>query len=168
MNSGQVMLSIAAFMFLGTVLINFNHLVLASTEDMSNSHDLIIATTIASTWVDEAQSLAFDQTTVDSPAYDPAKLTDPNSLGTDGGETDYTTFNDFDDFEGYSITQQADGNNGLFRSDFTVSYVDPEDINFRSVQTFMKRLDVKTWRVDIPVTTDTVRMFTTMAYFKFN
>ena len=168
MNSGQVMLSIAAFMFLGTVLINFNHLVLASNEDMLNSHDLIIATTIASTWVDEAQSLAFDQTTIDSPADNPATLTDPTDLGPDGGETDYTQFNDFDDFDGYSITQQADGNNGMFRSDFTVTYVDPENINFQSVQTFMKRLYIKTWRVDFPVTTDTVGIFTTMAYFKFN
>jgi len=168
MNSGQVMLSIAAFMFLGTVLINFNHLVLASNEDMSNSHDLIIATTITSTWLDEAQSLAFDQTTIDSPCYDPATLTPPLLLGPDAGETDYTTFNDFDDFDGYSITQAADGNNGMFESDFTVTYVDPENINRATVQTFIKRLDIKTWRVDIPVTTDTVKMFTTMAYFKFN
>jgi len=168
MNSGQVVLSIAAFMFLGTVLVNFNRLVLASNEDISSSRDLITATTIASTWIDEAQSLAFDQTTINSPVYDPATLTDPNCLGPDAGETDYTTFNDFDDFNGYSITQQSEGNNGLFESDFTVTYVDPENINFHSVQTFMKRLDIKTWRVDVPVTTDTVRMFTTMAYFKFN
>jgi hypothetical protein len=167
MNTGQVMLSIAAFMFLGTVLVNFNHLVLANNEDMSDSHDLIIATTIASTYLDAAQSMNYDENSIEDPIYDPSGFTDPNSLGPDG-EVDISGFDDFDDFNEYSVTEQAEGNNGIFRSDFTVSYVDPEDINYRSVQTYLKRLDIKTWRVDVAATRDTVRMFTTMAYFKFN
>ena len=168
MNTGQVILSIAAFAFLGTVLVNFNNLVLANNEDMSNSHDVIIATSISATFLDAAQGLNFDENSVSQPVNSPSDLTPPNDLGPDAGETDITLFNDFDDFNGYSITQQAEGNNGVFRSDFVVSYVDPENINNRTVQTYIKRLDVKTWRVDVPVTTDTVRMFTTMAYYKFN
>ena len=167
MNTGQVLMSVAAFAFLGTVLVNFNNLILANNEDMSNSHDLIIGTSISATYLEIAQGLNFDENTIDKPANSPADLSEPNDLGPDG-ETDISQFDDFDDFNGYSITQQAEGNNGVFRSDFTVSYVDPEDINFRSVQTYLKRLDVKTWRVDVPFTTDTVRMFTTMAYYKFN
>jgi hypothetical protein len=167
MNTGQVMLSIAAFMFLGTVLVNFNHLVLANNEDMSNSHDLIIASTIASTYLEAAQAMNFDEKSIEDPVYDPMNLTAPNDLGPEG-EYDITQFDDFDDFNGYSVTEQAEGNNGVFRSDFTVTYVDPEDINYKSVQTFVKRLDIKTWRVDVPATRDTIRMFTTMAYFKFN
>jgi hypothetical protein len=167
MNTGQVMMSIAAFAFLGTVLVNFNNLILANNEDMSNSHDVIIATSISATFLEAAQGLNFDENSIDQPVNSPADLTDPNDLGPDG-EADYTQFDDFDDYNGYSITQQAEGNNGMFRSDFTVSYVDPENINFRSVQTYIKRLDVKTWRVDIPFTSDTVHMFTTMAYFKFD
>ena len=166
MNTGQVMLSIAAFMFLGTVLVNFNHLVVVNNEDLSDNHDLIVAATIASTYLDAAQAMNFDEKAIEDPISNPTDLTDPNDLGPDG-EIDIPGFDDFDDFNGYSVTQPAEGNNGLFRSDFTVSYVDPEDINYRSVQTFLKRLDVKTWRVDVP-TTDTVHMFTTMAYFKFN
>lgn len=165
MNTGQVILSIAAFAFLGTVLVNFNNLVLANNEDIANSHDVIIATSISATFLDAAQGLNFDENTVDQPVSSPSDLTDPNGLGPDPGETDMSYF---DDFNGYSVMQQADGNNGTYRSDFVVSYVDPENINNRTVQTFIKRLDVKTWRVDIPVTTDTVRMFTTMAYYKFN
>ena len=168
MNTGQVMLSIAAFAFLGTVLINFNHLVLANNEDMTNSHDVIIASTIASTYLDASQALAFDDVSTSTPVYDPSQFTPPNNLGPDDGETDPSTFDDFDDFNGYTAYDTAEGTNGVFRSDFTVSYVDPENINYRTVQTYLKRLDVKTWRVDIPATTDTIRMFTTMAYFKFN
>jgi hypothetical protein len=167
MNTGQVMLSIAAFMFLGTVMVNFNHLVLANNESMSDNHDLIIASTIASTYLDAAQAMNFDENSIENPVSDPTGMTPPLDLGPDG-EYDITQFDDFDDFNGYSLTEQAEGNNGVFRSDFTVSYVDPEDINYRSVQTFVKRLDIKTWRVDVPDSRDTVRMFTTMAYFKFN
>jgi hypothetical protein len=166
MNTGQVMMSIAAFAFLGTVLVNFNNLILANNEDMSNSHDVIIATSISATFLEAAQGLNFDENSIGQPVNSPSDLTDPNDLGPDG-EPDYTQFDDFDDYNGYSITP-AEGNNGVFRSDFIVSYVDPENINFRSVQTYVKRLDVKTWRVDVPFTTDTVRMFTTMAYFKFD
>ncbi len=168
MNTGQVLMSVAAFAFLGTVLVNFNNLVLANNEDMSNSHDVIIATSISATYLDVAQGLNFDEVAVGQPINSPSDLTDPNSLGPDAGETDVSLFDDFDDFNGYSITQPAEGNNGTFRSDFTVTYVDPDNINFATVQTYLKRLDVKTWRVDIPVTTDTVRMFTTMAYYKYN
>jgi len=168
MNTGQVMISIAAFAFLGTVLVNFNNLILANNEDMSNSHDVIIATSIAATYIDAAQGLNFDENTVGQPVSTPSQLTDPNALGPDPGEIDISQFNDFDDFNGYSVTQAAEGNNGTFRCDFVVTYVDPENINRPTVQTFLKRLDIKTWRVDIPVTTDTVRMFTTMAYFNFN
>jgi hypothetical protein len=114
-----------------------------------------------------AQSMNYDEKSIEDPIYDPSGFTDPNNLGPDG-EVDISGFDDFDDFNGYSVTEQAEGNNGIFRSDFTVSYVDPEDINYRSVQTYLKRLDIKTWRVDVAVTRDTVRMFTTMAYFKFN
>jgi len=168
MSTGQVMLSILAFAFLGTVLVNFNHLVLASNQDMSNSHDVILGSTIASTYLDEAQSLAFDQAAITSPIYDLSLLTPPNNLGPDSGETVPSTFNDFDDYNGYSAFDTAAGNNGIFESDFTVSYVDPENINFRSMPTFMKRMDIKTYRIDIPFTVDTVAMFSTMAYFRWN
>ena len=167
MNTGQVILSIGAFMFLGTVLVNFNHLVVVNNEDLSDNHDLIIAASIATTYLDAAQAMNFDENAIEQPINDPKDLTEPNDLGPDG-EADIAGFDDFDDFNGYSVTQQAEGNNGVFRSDFTVTYVDPEDINYKSVQTFLKRLDIKTWRVDVPATKDTVRMFTTMAYFKFN
>jgi hypothetical protein len=167
MNTGQVMISVAAFAFLGTVLINFNNLILANNQDMSNSHDLILATSISATYLEAAQAMNFDENTTDQPANSLADLTPANDLGPDG-EIGISNFDDFDDFDGYSITQEAKGNNGTYRSDFTVSYIDPDNINFRSMPTYLKRLDVKTWRIDIPVTTDTVRMFTTMAYFKFN
>ena len=168
MNTGQVLLSILAFAFLGTVLVNFNHLVLASNEDMSNNHDVIVGTTIAATYLDEAQSLAFDQASINNPIYDPSVLTPPNNLGPDSGEVVPEEFDDFDDYSGYSAIDTAAGNNGVFESDFTVSYVDPENINFRSMPTFMKRLDIKTWRIDVPFTVDTVTMFSTMAYFRWN
>lgn len=168
MNTGQVLLSIIAFAFLGTVLVNFNHLVLASNEDMSNSHDVILGTTIAATYLDEAQSLAFDQVAINTPIYDPNSCTPPENLGPDSGEAAPPEFDDFDDYNGYVAIDTAQGNNGVFESDFTVSYVDPENINFRSMPTFMKRLDIKTWRIDIPFTVDTVNMFTTMAYFRWN
>jgi hypothetical protein len=168
MNTGQVLMSVAAFVFLGTVLVNFNNLIVANNDDMSNSHDVIVGSSISATYLDMAQGLNYDELTVGQPVNDPSQFTSPYSLGPDPGEVDISQFDDFDDFNGYSITQPAEGNNGVFRSDFTVTYVDPDNINSVTTPTYLKRLDVKTWRVDVPFTTDTVRMFTTMAYYKYN
>jgi hypothetical protein len=167
MNTGQVMLSIFAFAFLATVLVNFQSLVADNSDQMTDSHDIIIATSISSSYLETAQSMNFDEKTIDSPVDDPGGLTDPGKLGPEG-ELTIDGFDDFDDFNDFSITADAGGGNGVYQSEFQVCYVDPEDINTVTSQTFLKRLDIKTWRIDRPVTFDTVRVFTTMGYFRFN
>jgi hypothetical protein len=167
MNTGQVMLSIMAFAFLATVLVNFQNLVADNSDQMTDSHDIIIATSLASSYLETAQSMNFDEKTIDAPVDDPGGLTAPDHLGPDG-EITMDGFDDFDDFNGFTKVDSAGANNGIFRSDFTVCYCDPEDINTIWSQTFLKRMDIKTWRIDRPITYDTVRVFTTMGYFRFN
>jgi hypothetical protein len=167
MNTGQVLLSIMAFVFLSTVVVNFHNLVADNTDQMTDSHDVIIATSLASTYLESAQSMNFDEKTIDAPVDDPGGLTEPAKLGPEG-ELTMEGFDDFDDFNGYVRIDSAGANNGVYKSEFQVCYVDPEDINTQSSQTFLKRMDIKTWRIDRPVTYDTVEVFATMGYFRFN
>jgi hypothetical protein len=167
MNTGQVLLSILAFVFLSTVMVNFHSLVADNTDQMTDSHDVIIATSISSSYLETAQAMNFDEKSIDTPVNDPGGLTEPGKLGPDK-ELNIAGFDDFDDFNGLDTTVDAGAGNGVYRSVFQVCYVDPEDINTVASQTFLKRLDIKTWRADRPVTTDTVCVFTTMGYFRFN
>ncbi len=167
MNTGQVLLSIMAFVFLSTVVVNFHSLVADNTLQMTDSHDVIIATSLASSYLESAQAMNFDEKTISTPVDDAGGFTEPSKLGPDG-ELTMEGFDDIDDFNGYVRIDSAGANNGVFESVFQVCYVDPEDINTQTSQTFLKRIDVKTWRIDRPVTYDTVTVFATMGYFRFN
>jgi hypothetical protein len=177
MSTGQTVLTIFAFILLMTMVLNFYRLIGSSGESIAESQDRIMATSIGSSLVEFAQSLAYDNITVDSDSArgNPGALTKSNELGPDTKDTAgvIRSFDDFDDFNGAEIEQEAGGTNGRFRVRFSVYYVNSSSIDVpSSVPTFVKRMDMKIWRVDniepgvtVP---DTVSMFTTSGYFHFN
>ena len=170
MTTAQTMLSIAAFALLSTVLLSFQRLVAESSQDMGDNQDVIVATALASRYIEIAQSMNFDEYVISHPIPfgNPALLTPPSRLGPDG-EIGLNNFDDFDDFNDTTMVVDAGGGNGLFSVAFQVYYVTSDDISTPSgTQTFMKRMDIKVWRNDKPNVQDTIRQFTTMACFRFN
>jgi hypothetical protein len=174
--SNHTLLTIGAFLILTSVLVGFYRLLAASGDDVGNAQDMILATTIATSYLELAQGMAFDEITDTSfvPAGAVALLTTSGNLGRDGGgEDSIGTFNDFDDFNGLSVEKTATGTNKRFTTVFKVSYVDPSNVDkISSFQTFVKRLDLKTWRSFPPpiddATPDTLKMSITMGYFHFD
>ena len=82
-------------------------------------------------------------------------------------------FNDFDDFNGAVLQKPAGSTGRIFTSRFTVSYVDPNNINtILSGRTFVKRMDIVTWRSSQPAHAsemiDTLRTSIVFGYFNFN
>jgi hypothetical protein len=175
MTTGQTILSIGAFMFLTTILLNFYRVAAETGDTIASGQDGILATTIAASYAEIAQGLAFDEVTDSTNAAlaSPTVLTAASSLGPEAGEDSINTFNDFDDFNGKTFDKQATGTNRRYRTQFTVSYVNPDNINQKSTaRTFVKRMDLKTWRIAPAPTSakdlDTVRTFLVLGYFHFD
>ena len=173
MTTGQTMLTLAAFVFLSTVLMNFYRTLASTGDDISSGQDGILATTISTSYLEIAQGLSFDEITDTSFVATPALLTAPASLRREAGEDSLHHFNDFDDFNGFTQDKDAGGTGRRYRSRFTVYYVDPVNVESKvMVKTFLKRMDIKTWRT-IPAATsgsdlDTLNMSLVVGYFHFD
>jgi hypothetical protein len=175
MTTGQTILTIGAFMFLTTILMNFYRVAAETGDTIASGQDGILATTIASSYAEIAQGLAFDEVTDSTNAAlsSPTVLTATTALGPEAGEDSVNTYNDFDDFNGKTCEKQATGTNRRYRTQFTVFYVNPDNINQKSsARTFVKRMDLKTWRISpaptSPTEIDTVRTFLILGYFHFD
>jgi len=175
MNTGQTLLTIGAFIFLTTIMLNFYRLVADTGDTIATGQDGILATTIASSYMELVQGMAFDNVTDSSNVAltNPNALTSPSMLRAEAGEDSLRDFNDFDDFSNRDFVKQANGTNRRYQTHFDVYYVNPANMNQKSsTQTYVKRMDMKTWRV-FPVAAsaieiDTVRNTLVMGYFHFN
>ncbi|MDL1893318.1 hypothetical protein FBQ87_10585 [Sphingobacteriales bacterium CHB3] len=174
MSTGQTILTMGAFMLLTTILLNFYSVLAKSSDIVESGQDGILATTLAVSYTEIAQGLAFDEITDTSDAAigNANLLTTSANLGPDNYlETSLETFNDFDDFNNFSIEKEASGTNRRFRTTFKVYYVDPTNVNnTTTTRTFTKRMDLTTWRTFPPVTgkVDTLRMSVVLGYFHFD
>jgi hypothetical protein len=175
MTTGQTILTIGAFMFLTTILLNFYQVVASTGDTIATGQDGILATTIASSYLEAAQGLAFDEITDTSTVAiaNASALTSPTSLGHEAGEDSLATFDDFDDFNGATFDKQAMGTNRVYRTMFSVRYVNPDNLlQVSTNRTFVKRLDLKTWRIYPPATSatdiDTVKTSLVLGYWHFD
>jgi hypothetical protein len=174
--SNHTILTIGAFLILTTVLVSLYRLLGTAGDDVGNAQDMILATTITTSYLELAQGLSFDQLTDTAhvAVASASTLTPVVKLGADtAAENSPATFNDFDDFNGFKIEKTATGSNKRFASTFRVSYVDQGNVDqISSVPTFVKRLDVRTWRSYPPMSEgqapDTLRMSICMGYFHFD
>jgi len=176
MNTGQTIVTIAAFVFLTTILINFYGLVASTGDDISSGQDGILETTIATSYMELAQGLSYDEVTdsSDIAILNPTALTATSNLGPDeAAEDSIQNFNDFDDFNGLTVDKQPGGTNRRYRTAFSVRYVNPDNLSSISAsRTFVKRMDLKTWRI-FPVVgqnerLDTLKTSLIMGYFHFD
>lgn len=170
MSTGQVILTIGAFMLLSTILVSFYGLVADSTKAFETTQADITEVALAISYQEIIQGMAFDSATVNTYLTTSQMNSLSTTLGPNGsGETDMETFNDIDDFNGYQIDQVNPGGVlGTFRTQFKVFYADPNNPNQNaSGKTFVKRVDMKLWRASPPAQ-DTLRTSFVVGYFHFN
>lgn len=173
--SNHTILTIGAFIVLTTILQNFYRLLGNTGDDITDAQDMILATTIATSYVEIAQGLAFDEITdtSDIALHNTSVLTAPYAMGRETSDEDSIHhFDDFDDFHGFVSEKLATGTNRRFQTSFSVSYVDPTDVGrILASRTFLKRIDTKTWRSHPPPEgnqLDTLRLSLVMGYFHFD
>jgi hypothetical protein len=169
MGLGQTMMTVLAMGMLATVLLTVNTNTGDNNQAIQMSEYRIMAASLATSTLERATGLPFDQNTVSSNISDPNSLT--HNLGRETGEIDSleNTFNDFDDYKGFH--KWVKGDSVFFRSaDFQVwSDVDYVMIQGDSVistagPTYTKRITVY---VTSPYMNDTLRYSTLYSYWFF-
>ena len=178
MSTWNVMITLGAFILLSSILVAFYGNLAAGEDTVNNAQAGISQLTYATTYMELANGLAFDEATIDSFVTTPSihLLTLPTNLGTENpapspepDETDFTTFDDIDDLNNFTIVDSTlFGISGVFKTTFSVQYVDPENLDLITLaRTFVKRVDMTVVRL-FPASTDTLRYAMTMGYFHFD
>ncbi|MDH3253260.1 MAG: hypothetical protein OEM41_10745, partial [Ignavibacteria bacterium] len=126
MSTGQTLLTMCAMMLLSTILMNFYRVLADTGDDIMSGQDGILATTIATSYMELANGLAFDRVTDTSNAaiFNASALTPLAQLGPDASDEDSVfKFDDIDDFKGFYTEKEAGGTTRRYLAQFDVNYV---------------------------------------------
>jgi len=167
MNTGQMMITLGALMLLALVVLRVNNGFLNTNSVLLDSKLGVLATSVATSVIEEATGKAFDHNTDTTSVSLYSKLS--ATLGPESGET-HSTFNDFDDYDGYSTidtTMPA----AEFHVDCEVDYVNDTNLDGKSSsRTWHKKITVFVsspsilGQDDLP---DTVSMSAIYSYWYF-
>lgn len=164
MNSGQSLLSIGALLLLSLTVLRVNNSILSTDTVLQDSKLGILGVSLATSLIEEASKKAFDLASAEDAVTDLDQLTSPWGLGPGAGETSPETFNDFDDFNGYTEVISS-----LPSAPFTIScevcYVSDNNIDGKIMEkTWHKKIIVK---VTSPSMRDTVKLSNVYSYWHF-
>jgi len=164
MNTGQTLLTIIAIVLLGSNVVSINRTFTQHGVILQHTEIGIFGVSLAMSVVEEAQGKAFDHNTADSIAIATNELTQVANLGKEAGETDRTTFNDFDDYNNWRDTVRIEGVDTFFRW-ARVVYVDTANVNLASAsRTWHKKMSIF---VKGETATDTLQMGYIFSYWSF-
>jgi len=165
MNTGQMMLSVAAMMLLSLVVLRQAGDSLGTSDTVLHSKLEIMAVSEASSMIEKISALAFDQHTKDSTFTGKVYQLTPSPLGPEAGEDSVQKYNDIDDYNGYSTVDSTAL--GEFTISCSVVYVDPSDPDGMSTtQTWHKKVSVVV-HGPFPAMTDSVQVSTVISYWSF-
>ncbi|HVO76278.1 MAG TPA: hypothetical protein VMT35_19810 [Ignavibacteriaceae bacterium] len=164
MNTGQMLITIGAMTLLSSVLLRVNNNFLSNGEILLSSKSELLAVSLATSIIEEANKRAFDEKTIGNSATNLSDLTPSSDLKFDAGET-ISTFDDFDDYNGFLKTV-SDLPSAEFKVSCKVTYIKVQGNQL--VETYdrawNKRLVVT---VSSPSMTDTIKMSTVFSYWFF-
>lgn len=167
MSNLQMMLALGAMIILTLTIIRINRTSLETEDVFYDSGFGILANSLATSIIEEASRKHFDSTTDTMWVNDLSLLTAPGaSLKTEAGEDpkDITTFNDFDDFNGYTRVDSSMPS-APFKIECKVGYVQEANPDVEVNQ--------KTWhkKISVMVTSeymrDTIRQSSVFSYWSF-
>ncbi|MGE5364426.1 MAG: hypothetical protein ACM3SM_09865 [Bacteroidota bacterium] len=137
----QSVLAIGAMLLLTLTTINFNSAYLNNSTVEIENKVMMTAFSLADDMIEEIKIRSFDEKTVQFTSANPSDLTPSSSLGPETGES-YATFDDIDDFNGYtkSISAPHAENYSIRCKIEYVSATAPDNVS--STQTFYKRAKI--------------------------
>jgi len=165
MNTGQSLFSIGALLILSLTILKMNNFILANDSVMQDSKLGILGVSLATSLIEEASKKAFDANTVGAEVSACSLLTNyPLGPGTGEISDSSETYNDFDDYDGYSKHYDY-----LPSAEFDLScsvyYVAPNNPEVKvGYRTWHKKMDVTVVSESMK---DTIRMSTIYSYWFF-
>ena len=163
MNTGQMMLTIGAMVLLATLMLRINTSNLQTDSVRAEAQYGVIATSLITSIMEKAKSLAFDAETDSNSVTSNSQLTPVLNLGPAGGET-YDTFNDFDDFNGYTKVDSSMPS-AVFDISCEVFYIHPNNLKAKhNLRTWHKKITVK---VSSEFMEDTIKQSSIYSYWYF-
>lgn len=160
MNTGQMMITIAAMMLLSLVILRVNNGFLSTNSVLMETKFGVLGVSLATSVMEEASGKAFDENT-DSNTV--TNLSNLSTIGPEGGET-YPNFDDFDDYDGYKKIVDTMPS-AVFEISCKVDYVSTSNPEVKSSsKTWNKKLTVT---VTSPSSQDTIQMSTIYSYFYY-
>ena len=150
-----MMLTAFALILLGTTVLTVNKNNINQGTILRQTEVGIYAVSLATSYVEKASALNFDENTVGTFITNgvTTTLTSPSNLGPDlthygpyGNEIANvdSTFDDFDDYKNFNKLDIVPGADA-FTTNNDVNYCDTAGVIQPSTKTFYKRMDVKTW-----------------------
>lgn len=143
MNTGQMLLVLGAMALLSLTMLSVNRVFVEQERASMEGAFLLVATSLGQGLIDEAIGKGFDEVVLSNPPTSlPSSFTSAGSLGPEAGES-YPSFDDIDDFNGYSRTDTTDV--GVdYTMNVLVEYVNGSnpDGSAEASPTFFKRLKV--------------------------
>jgi len=160
MNTGQMMITLAAMVLLALVILRVNNGFLSTNTILMETKFSVLGVSLATSIIEDATGKAFDE---NSDSGTVTTLGDLSTLGLDDGEV-WPNFDDFDDYKGLTYTDSTMPS-ARFNISCDVVYVDPAAPDYYSTSnTWHKKLTVK---VTTPSSRDTIQMSTIFSYFYF-
>lgn len=139
-----MMITVGAIMLLTLVILRVNNNFLSTNDILMRSKFGILAVSLATSVIEEANSKAFDENSDTSGVIFTSQLTAPSSLGREAGES-YPNFNDFDDFDDLVFDTKDDSTflSAVFDVSCKVVYVTDANLNDSSATaTWHKKITV--------------------------
>lgn len=161
-----MLLTIGALLLLSSVMLRVNSNNFSTETVRDEARFGVIATSIATSIIEQAKGLAFDANTDTNSVSSLSELTSVFNLGLDAGENpaDIKTFNDFDDFDGYS-EMDSTLQSAIFEVSCSINYVSKSNLmGISSVPTWHKKISVT---VSSPSMGDTLTEASIYSYWFF-
>ncbi len=156
------MLTIGALILLSTLMLRINTNNLQTDTVRAEAQYGVLATSIITSIIEKAKSLAFDAKTDTNNVTSTNDITPALNLGPGVGET-YDTFNDFDDFNGYTKVDSSMPS-AVFDIYCEVFYINPVNLNKHNSRTWHKKITVQ---VSSDFMQDTITQSSIYSYWYF-
>ena len=167
MNTGQLLLTMGGMFLLAMVVLRVNNNFLRTSDIMYSTKYGVLATSLATSIIEEASGKKFDAYTDTTSLDDVADLTAPASLGHAWGEQ-YPFFNDFDDYNNFTKTDSTLPS-AKFNIRCRVVYVEPSGNKIVEVnkRTWYKKLEVMVTSQSMKTGNrqDTIKLSTMFSYW---
>lgn len=142
----EVLNVMGAMVIFGLILMSSNRLIQRNTFMQVEGELEQETVAVAQDLLEESRTKDFDEQSTFAvagnlpPAKIPGDFTTSTSFGPDGGETDRSLFDDFDDYNNYADSVKTE--HGWFKINCNVFYVDPTTFDSTATKSAYKKMKV--------------------------